>query len=935
MAEVIPVLNDQDLALELKEYLSTDRAHFHFAFFGTRAGRTEVPVEGHGTYRVEPVRCELELRERFAELSEAPQVAWLVPFQGHVPHDLRHRFAKDGTVRNVGALSRIRRLFEVQTVEPGLDTGPLARWLLQSELPHSERLAVRAQRLTAAAMWSAWFASETALVGLSDLSVGQWLLRMAEHGGGPHFYGRLRESVLGERVLAAFEQHVERTLGRVGVIALRAWGSGRGPQLLQTAIVASALLDGGDRAQMWLTLKLEALGVHEPETVPLLRDAAEQALLELARVDGGRAQLAALLRASEDLVDKADVRDALVTHTWLPLGYRARLDQLGARLEEALASPSNERFQRAVEAETALAQHHHYADLGKDDADRARMAVRLLGFVLQAQSWKSDLPASDLEAMQRLAEWYRQEGGYVDLARQSLRTGQDTAFGRGVRKVLSEADALRRALDRRFAKGLAQWLVSGASPGRVQPIEHALGAMLKAVLAGQPARRALVLLMDGMGWAECIALLRSAAESADAFAPLQMNRAFTKAATIPEGSPHGLPTLASLPTITKVSRSAFFEGRLPVSGREPSSADDSARFARHPIVTELNQGRPARLLLRAESHEADGELSSQARVLIGDTNERVIALVVNAIDASLKSDTQQVHQWTLGAVRSLAAIFDEARRAGRVVLFASDHGHVRGGDTQKSALPERAVVGGERWRGAAAEEAHGVLRDDLPGAPLTLAGKAVWTPPGAQGLTVLTDERGRHTNQPHAGEHGGATLAEVVAPCLWLGPVADLLDTGLSTEALAVPDWWLLRPPFPATVHPRGSEPPTLPGVDMGVRAGKGGAPTRSRRPSQPALQPFALALSESALFKARAANPKLRASVVKAVSFMHEREGLVSLQDLADAVGEPFYRIAGFISQLQRVLNVDGEPILVRHAESTQVRLNLAALREQFEVRS
>jgi hypothetical protein len=219
---------------------------------------------------------------------------------------------------------------------------------------------------------------------------------------------------------------------------------------------------------------------------------------------------------------------------------------------------------------------------------------------------------------------------------------------------------------------------------------------------------------------------------------------------------------------------------------------------------------------------------------------------------------------------------------------------------------------------------------------MAFACKSVWAPPGAHGVTVLTDERGRHTRQPHAGEHGGATLAEVVAPCLWIGSAAEAPERSPAVEGLIVPDWWLLKPvdavARPAAAEGAGSRP-TLPGVDVAARAGKGGAPTRSRRPSQPVLSAFALELEQSELFRVRTHDPKLRYTVVMAVDFLRQREGLASLQDLGDAVGYPFYRVAGLISQLQRVLNVDGESVLTRPPESSQVVLKLDALRQLFEV--
>jgi hypothetical protein len=921
------VLNDQDLIVELTEYLSKERAHYHFAFYGTRAQSTQLNIEGHGEYHVQPVRCELELRERFAELGVLPRVAWLVPYRGQVPYDLRHCFAKDGTVRTVGASARLRRLFGVLALEPGLESGPLAQWLAQQPEPEDGRLKVNAQRLSKNAMWSSWFASETGIAGLSELSASEWLLRCAQHGDAPSFARRLKEHATGKAVLDALRDHLSERLGPLAAAVLDVFCAGQAARLLHLGIVSSALLEAQDAgARMWLTLKLKAIGFTESGLLDALRLAADQTVHELVR---HRSERDALLRAaeSESVVDEPEVRLHLARHLWLSAGFRARLDTLGAALQSALAKLDLTSFQRAVDADAALALHHRYEDYARD-ADRARMAVRLLGFLQRATELRRALPLSDSDAALALARWYSQEGGYVDLARQEARSSDDHAFGRAVRDVVSKVDELRRELDRRFARGLAAWIGAGLPRAPVLPIQRALGHMLEAALKGQRERRALVLLMDGMGWAECTALLRSAAESPAGLLPLRLNRELSRAAGVAAESVYALPVLAAIPTLTKVSRTAFFAGELPPSSREPSSSEDPRRFAAHPVVTELNDGRPARLLLRAEGHNTDGHLSDEARTLIRDRNERIVGLVVNAIDASLKADAQQQHVWNMHTVLSLQDIFDEARRAGRSVLFASDHGHVRSAELHKGTVPDRVVLGGERWRGAAADESHGSLLEAQPGAPITFAGPHVWAPPGARAVTVFSDERGRHALQPHAGEHGGATLAEVVAPCLWLGaPEPEYEGTPLETQALQVPDWWLLRPLSAATSGP-AQRTSTRPVAGSGTRA-------RSKRPPPVAHAhgSLAAALGANDLFKARALNDALRERTLTAIAFLEQRDGIASLDDLADAVGVARYRIDGLVSQMQRALNVDGEPILERPSEADHVRLNAELLRQQFEV--
>lgn len=51
-----------------------------------------------------------------------------------------------------------------------------------------------------------------------------------------------------------------------------------------------------------------------------------------------------------------------------------------------------------------------------------------------------------------------------------------------------------------------------------------------------------------------------------------------------------------------------------------------------------------------------------------------------------------------------------------------------------------------------------------------------------------------------------------------------------------------------------------------------------------------------------------------------------------AQRLAVPPIRIDGFLASLQRILNVDGYPVLTSDASQT-IRLNLMLLREQFEL--
>ena len=84
-----------------------------------------------------------------------------------------------------------------------------------------------------------------------------------------------------------------------------------------------------------------------------------------------------------------------------------------------------------------------------------------------------------------------------------------------------------------------------------------------------------------------------------------------------------------------------------------------------------------------------------------------------------------------------------------------------------------------------------------------------------KGAVLLTTDAKRYGGAAHAGEHGGATLAEVVAPCVLLGwdePGMETRHPDLRTAPLFLPDWWHFVAPA-ATPAGKGSasKSPTQP----------------------------------------------------------------------------------------------------------------------------
>ena len=87
-------------------------------------------------------------------------------------------------------------------------------------------------------------------------------------------------------------------------------------------------------------------------------------------------------------------------------------------------------------------------------------------------------------------------------------------------------------------------------------------------------------------------------------------------------------------------------------------------------------------------------LSEDVSKAILATNNRIVGVVINAIDDRLSSAQQIRDNWTINRISPLAAMLKRARDSGRVVILASDHGHVWHRPDARLLKSEA----GSRWR---------------------------------------------------------------------------------------------------------------------------------------------------------------------------------------------------------------------------------------------
>ena len=658
---------------------------------------------------------------------------------------------------------------------------------------------------------------------------------------------------------------------------------------------------------------------------------ASEAALRFVEGRAGQQAARAIVTAADARATLDEVKPALIESSRLPTAWRARLDALGEALSAGAAEPTRQAVKEAATRLGSLSGHVFYGDPDHTLlVERAEMAVRLLGWLAtraDREIARSPTPFAEVEC---LSQWQVAEGGYVDWARRWARGGGDGGLSRGIEAVVAAADREREALDRAFAKALPHYLEARRPATECVPIDQAVARVAKPFLAGDEERRLLVLLLDGMAWAQAAEILLSLGSEAAAWGPLAwhgMNKH-----RIGSVSPYPA-ILANVPTMTEVSRAAFFAGKTMPPGPKPDTQKDPDRWKKNQVALSFTPERDApRLMLRGESQAGDGSASQEALSLVGDKERRIVSVVVNVIDNFLKADVAHRIKWTPDSIGPLRDLLEKARDAGRAVLLCADHGHVPA-DRLKAA--GHARKDGARWRTWESPD------DPIAEWEVGFAAEkdGVWAPRGAHGVVLCADDAHQYGGVSHAGEHGGATLSEVVAPCLLIGCEDGLdahADPALSVRPVAAPSWWHFDvggEPRPAPAPVETKKPRKKKPAEAQLALLPEAKPAAPESP--PVVQaPGASAFAASKVLAARTASAKQRDTVVAAVEFLLERGGKSGADAFASAIGEFSARVAGAISKLQEVLNADGYEVIAYDRAARQVSLDRGKLEMLFEVK-
>ena len=850
---------------------------------------------------------------------------------------------------------------EPWVIDALLDAAPPQGWPKQPGQTLSRRFAL-----------TQLFQRRLGVAGLDIDSLLTWTLT----AGGPERY-----LALGDAERRAVDQFLaeEEQAGSAGRVLTALVAGGHGPDALAFGLVAAALWAHAEEPEDAQTHR--ALGRAEQYLYGLAgADAAVprgSGLDDYAAAFGEAAEryYAGLLRTVRERPISGDERNA----EWARRLRRPVLDRAAELIEHfgaqsaAAASPVlpeglnrrlrafAEALNRADPAAIAAAQEqlNGHQLSGQDEyaprLHRAHMAARLARWLR-----RFDAPAQPADERPRMTvavgiERHIAETGWVDRALEYVEAGGDP-----MPELSATYDALchrvreqRRAIDREFAQALAAWTASAGTTGGMLAVENFLERIVAPVVRANE-RRVLLVVVDGMSAAIATGLAEQLRESWAEFDPLPEG-------ALPDGAASGRPRrramAAALPTITAVSRTSLFAGRL-VSG---SQSTEKSLFPKHRFWGKSEVA----VFHKDDLRSGEGGEVFGPELAAAISSERVhVAVVLNTVDDRLAKESRDgMPEWRLDELGVLTSLLRYAADQGRAVIITSDHGHVL--ERRSDRIPaQRPLSARHRTPGAAVSEQE-----------VALAGPRVLAPESNDTIVALWDAGSRYTDRK-AGYHGGAALAEFAIPVLAFLPFNAIPPKGWRELGDPRPTWWTGQ----GELDEASEEPGAVAVEGTGLRSPEAtAAPQRNaaarqkqRRPAQNPDQQALIEFEDAAaapvekpaspasaapdvpestpsaaprrrlvaelmwtdLFRSQLETLARRPNepqVAAALEELLEANGTLPTTALAQRIGLPARRADGFAAVLRQLLNYDGVQVLETLPDGRTLRLDIGLLREQF----
>ncbi len=660
-----------------------------------------------------------------------------------------------------------------------------------------------------------------------------------------------------------------------GLVCGALWGDGADERL---AVIARARFEG----------PLDSRGL-DLAGARAWADAAEQVARE-ARAAGEEPAVVDWAARAEAVLASLDAGALAVASPVLRSGFTQRIERAGHALLAALDDPSVQALDRFEERVTAVRTHLRADDPGaRSRVDALAMALRLTRRAVAAL--RSGSPADRPVDLADAARRYLAEDSWVDRARIAVAAEGETAqpLAEGYARLTRMCADERAAEDREFAGMLAAWsAVAPTGTGRLLPIERVLDQLVVPLARRSPV---LLLVVDGLSYAAAHHLVdditrlgwRVLRRTGSAWAPV----------------------VATLPTVTVHSRASLLTGRL-ASGDQDVEREG---FAAHVGLRDAARGQAPRLFHKRDLRNEAGGVGQQVRDTVLDVSQRVVGVVVNAVDDHLARGGQLRLADGLHGIGPLGWLLDAAAEAGRAVVLTSDHGHVR----ELGSRVRPAKDGGERWHPTAAGPAGA--------GEVEIAGPRVLTEGGR--IVACADESLRYTPERKLGYHGGAAPQEALCPLAVFAPGMRVID-GYEPAPLERPEWW-------DGVSVMEAAPAVDKAGNLVLFADPSEVPAEARGAEWVTRLLASAVLIEQRRLAGRVALDDQRLAELLGILTAHG--DVVTSPTLERATGLPPARLRTTVGALRRLLNVDAYEVITIDGDGT-LRLNRDLLLVQFGLR-
>jgi hypothetical protein len=624
--------------------------------------------------------------------------------------------------------------------------------------------------------------------------------------------------------------------------------------------------------------------------------AARSVTQALHRQPGSGVPLSAVLERFDELLAEFKIGEVATKSDFSPAGFEQRVRVFAQSLAHfaKAGAASNLDAKRLVDGIDCM-RSHLLAGEYQRRIERCQMAARMGGWITAGAK------LSNGPSLNEMVEGYARLGGFVDWARTIVQEGDsEPALNKAYDALIARTEEISGTFEANFASKLAEWTAHGAkSESAYVLVEDALDTLVGPLGAQAPV---LLLVMDGMSVAVFRELLSDIVQRGN-----WLERKPGKL-SIPSA------LLATIPSITEISRRALFRGRL---FPETTPTEQSA-FNGNDRVFSLCGGQSRPVLFLKGDLQLSGEagLAAEVKHAIANKKCRVVAMVLNAIDDHLSGSDQIAPRWDLDFVRPLREILQLAAEAGRTLILTSDHGHVL---EYKTVLKTGMSIGGDRYREDGGPPASGEIQ---------VLGQRVQQAIGRRDVTVAWSRDIRYAGKKR-GYHGGASPLEIIIPFAILRHISSSMPEGWTDVSPSPfwPDWWRLNArQATSDVGTAESEAETklTAGLDLFAHA----AATAQKRDWIEQLlggEIYSVQCSRAV----RGAPD--RQQVATFLEVLSARGGSMPREPLAERLGLPLLRLNGLVPNLARIFNVDGYDVLKIDAASGTVVLNVALLRKQF----